>query len=129
MTTEAQAKSSEDTKDAIDVEHRFADALAQKFIASHVCAFGRDNSPAAFRASVRFEVRAVASLDPHTPNIAAIAVNVYVIDRSPKFELLPVALVPILIENDQDFETGARVVIYEWDRAKLVAGRNKNKEQ
>lgn len=129
MTGEAQAKSSEDAKDAIEVEHRFADELAQKLVDSHVCVFGRDNNVPASRTNIRFEVKAVASLDPHTPNIAAVAVNVYVVDRPPKFESFPIALVPILIENERDFEIGARVVMYEWDRAKLLTARTKNKEQ
>jgi hypothetical protein len=62
-------------------------------------------------------------LDPHTANIAAIAVNVYADKSAP-------TLVPILIEKEQDFEIGARVVIQEWDRImKPLTDGNKRKER
>ena len=104
----------------MEVERQFADALAAKMRGSKdIClvrnrpSFDSTHSVAGAADAVIFEVRAVTSLDPHTPNIAAIAVNVRYEGRK-RSKVTSFPPIPILIENERDFETGARVVMYEW---------------
>jgi hypothetical protein len=125
-TTVEQGHNSPDTHDAIEVERQFADVLAAKmrdskdFCLVRTPSSDSTHSVAGSAEAVVFEVSAVTSLDPHTPNIAAIAVKVHGEGRriSNVSSLPPI---PILIENERDFETGARVVMYEWARTMKMA--------
>jgi hypothetical protein len=135
-TIEANGRDSQDTQDAIEVEHRFADALAAKVEAVKEFCVLRDRpmfdatiSFPARQQTVSFDVKAVTSLDPHTPNVAAIAVNIHAFAGQTTPDERSIPPIPVLIENERDFEIGARVVLNEWNRmTKLViVSNNKNK--
>ena len=134
MTTDEGEKDSQDTRDAIEVEQRFAEILAAQMRAmKNVClvrdASGNDSTRSVSISipNVWFRVRAVTSLDPHTPNVAAVAVNIHAQGKTMS-DGTSSAAIPVLIEKERDFDIGARFVIYEWDRmAKPLFAETKNK--